>query len=346
MPGLGDRVGGKYRIDAVLGRGGMSVVYRATHEQLEQPVAIKVLSATALLLPEYVVRLEREARAVSHFRSEHIARVLDIGALDVDPTSDASRRISLPYVVMEYLEGRDLATVLLEEGPLSVERAVMCILQACEGLAEAHAGGLVHRDLKPANLFLTELVDGTPCVKVLDFGISRMARPSALAPLTDPGTVLGTPSYMAPEQMESSERVDARSDIWALGAILFELLTGRLPYAAGTLPQLFVRIMRSKTPKPSARRPGLPRALDDVVARCLAIDPDDRFQTVADFASALAPLGSKAGRASAERTARILQRCSGEIPPPPTSGVVAGKQKSRWEAAVAYVSAALLGVER
>jgi len=207
---IGDVLAGKYRIDAVVGRGGMSVVYRATHLHLEQLVAIKVLSANALVMPEYVARLKREARAVSRIRSEHVVRVFDIGELPGH---------GIPYLVMEHLVGADLAQVLAKRGPLPVHLAVECILQACEALAEAHAAGIIHRDLKPANVFLTEGIDGSPCVKVLDFGISRMTRRHGLSPLTDPGIVLGTPSYMAPEQVESADTIHTLSDIRAQGAV-------------------------------------------------------------------------------------------------------------------------------
>ena len=309
MPVPGDVIADKYRIDAVLGRGGMSVVYRATHLALEQQVAIKVLSAEALLLPEYVVRLKREARAVSRIRSEHVARVHDIGELPGG---------GVPYLVMECLEGSDLAAVLARRGPLPVQLAVECIMQACEALAEAHALGIIHRDLKPANLFLGEAVDGSTCVKVLDFGISRMSRRHGLSSLTDPGTVLGTPSYMAPEQMEGSEAVDARTDIWALGTILYELLVGKPPYSGDSLPQIFVKIMRSQTPRPSAMRVGVRSGLDEIVERCLEVDPADRFQTVAELAWALSSLGAPRGRDSAARISRVLDRKSLE----PTSGTL------------------------
>ncbi len=304
MPGPGDVIADKYRIEAVLGRGGMSVVYRATHLLLEQQVAIKVLSAEALLLPEYVVRLKREAHAVSRIRSEHVVRVHDIGEL---PNGGA------PYLVMECLNGLDLAAVLARRGPFPLDLAIECIMQACEALAEAHAIGIIHRDLKPANLFLSEALDGSPSVKVLDFGISRMSHRHGLSSLTDPGTVLGTPSYMAPEQMEGSDALDARSDIWALGTILYELLVGKPPYSGDSLPQLFVKIMRARTPRPSAKRAGVRSDIDDIVCRCLEVDPADRFETVAELAWALSRVGAAAhARDSAARISRVLDRQSSE----------------------------------
>jgi serine/threonine protein kinase len=313
MPLPGDVIADKYRVEAVLGRGGMSVVYRATHLELDQQVAIKVLSAEALLLPEYVVRLKREARAVSRIRSEHVVRVHDIGEL---PNG------GVPYLVMECLSGLDLAAVLARRGPFPVELAVECILQSCEALAEAHALGIIHRDLKPANLFLSEAVDGSPCVKVLDFGISRMSRRHGLSALTDPGTVLGTPSYMAPEQMEAADTVDARSDIWALGTILYELLVGRPPYTGESLPQIFMKIMRSKTPKASAMRAVVPAGIDAIIARCLEIDAPERFQTVAELAWALSTVGAPDARDSAARISRVFDKQCSEHPEETPSGTL------------------------
>ena len=342
LPRIGDVVADKYRIDAVIGRGGMSVVYLATHLELDQHVALKVLSAAALLLPEYVVRLKREARAVSHIRSEHVARVYDIGMLE---------GANVPYLVMEHLTGYDLATILGHHEQLPVDYVAMCVLQSCEALAEAHALGIIHRDLKPANLFVTENVDGSACVKVLDFGISRMTRAPGLSPLTDPGTVLGTPSYMAPEQMEASAHVDGRSDIWALGTIIYELLVGQPPYTGASLPQIFVKIMRAHTPRPSAHR-SVPPLVDKIVARCLAIDPDKRYQTVAELAAAIAELGPAGSRAQAERIARITERCSPHAsvavstpPAPPASHVtpVSPRREGGLGAALAKVSSALFG---
>jgi serine/threonine-protein kinase len=302
-PEPGDVVGGKYRVDAVVGRGGMSVVYRATHLDLDRQVAIKVLSPDALRVPEYVARLKHEARAVARIRSEHVVRVFDVGEL----ASGA------PYLVMELLVGCDLAAVLAARGPLPPHFAVMAILQACEALAEAHAAALVHRDLKPANLFLTHAIDGSPCIKVLDFGISRM--PHGGSPDTDPGVVLGTPSYMAPEQMEAGGDVGPRSDIWALGAILYELLVGAPAHRGESLPQIYVNIVRAPAPRPSDRQGGIPAQLDAIVARCLAVDPGARYASVADLARALAPFGDVVAEVEAARVARVYARCRAEASP-------------------------------
>ncbi|MCL2723700.1 MAG: serine/threonine protein kinase [Polyangiaceae bacterium] len=303
-PAIGDILGGKYRIDGLIANGGMSIVYRATHLELEQPVAIKVLSAGPIVAQEYAVRLKREARAAARIRSEHAVRVFDLG-----------ERERTPYLVMEHLAGSDLAAVLARQGPLPVDLAVMCILQSCEALAEAHSMNVVHRDLKPANLFLTSTIDGRPCIKVLDFGISRMTKHAVLSPLTDPGTVLGTPSYMAPEQMESSDRVDARTDIWALGAILYELLVGRPPYAGDALPQIFVQIMQSRMPRPSAARSGVSSALDTIVAKCMNVHPGRRYPSVAELAWALVALEpTPNARDLAERISYILGRRPRDTP--------------------------------
>ena len=305
-PAIGDVLGGKYRIDSVIARGGMSVIYRATHLELERQVAVKVLPTEASALPEYVARLKREALAASRIRSEHVVRVFDFGELSPGRT---------PYLVMEYLVGADLATVLARQGPLPAQLAVTCILQSCEALAEAHAMNVVHRDLKPANLFLTTTIDDRPCIKVLDFGISRMTRHVALSPLTDPGMVLGTPSYMAPEQMEASDLVDARTDIWALGAILYELLVGRPPYAGDALPQIFMQIARSRTPRPSEAQSGVGPELDAIVAKCLGICPKRRYPSVAELAWALAALGLlQSAYDSAERISHVLGRRPRDLP--------------------------------
>src|SRR4051812_29611172 len=206
----GDVLAGKYRVDKILGAGGMGVVVAAHHVQLDERVAIKFLLPEALGNAEAVARFAREARAAVKIKSEHVARVIDVGTLET----------GAPYMVMEYLEGGDLSQVLASRGPLPVEEAVEYVLQACEAIAHAHALGIVHRDLKPANLFLIRRPDGTNAIKVLDFGISKvMPGKSASSDnaMTRTRTVMGSPLYMSPEQMASTRDVDGRTDLWALG---------------------------------------------------------------------------------------------------------------------------------
>src|SRR5579863_6621840 len=218
----GEILDGKYRVDRVLGVGGMGIVVAATHVALNQRVAIKFLLPAAVGNPQIIERFAREARAAVQIQSEHVARVTDVGTL---PTGS-------PYMVMEFLEGSDLAAAIERGGAMPVAQAVGFVLQACEAIAEAHALGIVHRDLKPANLFLARRAGRDPMVKVLDFGISKTK--DAAAGLTQTSSVMGSPYYMAPEQMMSSKDVDVRSDIWALGIILYELLSGKAPFQGDT----------------------------------------------------------------------------------------------------------------
>src|SRR5579859_754331 len=251
----GDLLAGKYRVERVLGVGGMGIVVAARHEQLEQRVAIKFVRDEALDNKEAVERFLREARAAVRLKSEHAAKVLDVGTLES----------GAPYMVMEFLEGSDLAAVLVERGPLPVEEAAEYVLQACEAVAEAHAAGIVHRDLKPQNLFLARTVGGAPRVKVLDFGVSKSLTQSGGGPgpggkgaLTQTRSMLGSPLYMSPEQMRSSRDVDARSDVWAFGVVLFELLTRRWPFEAETMPELCLKVVSDPPQSLAELRPGLP----------------------------------------------------------------------------------------
>jgi serine/threonine-protein kinase len=291
---------GKYRIEKVLGMGGMGVVVAATHVTLEERVAIKFLLPQALTNGEAVARFLREARAAVRIKSEHVARVTDVGQLET----------GAPYMIMEYLDGADLGTVSQRRGAFAFDDAVECLLQACEAIAEAHALGIVHRDLKPANLFLVTRADGTPSVKVLDFGISKvtgMAASGSDLSMTKTTTVMGSPLYMSPEQMASSRDVDARTDIWALGAILYELLTGTVPFQADTITQLCVMILQQAPPSLRALRPDAPEGLERVILRCLEKDRTRRFATVAELAHALAPYAPRRARLSIERVSRVIE---------------------------------------
>lgn len=311
----GDVLAGKYRIEQVLGQGGMGLVVAATHVQLEERVAIKFLLPAALQSPEAVARFAREARAAVKIKSEHVARVIDVGTLET----------GCPYMVMEYLHGRDLGALVHQRGPLGIEESVEYVMQACEAIAEAHALGIVHRDLKPQNLFLSHRADGSPCVKVLDFGISKMSSltGSDMA-MTKTTAVMGSPLYMSPEQMTSSRDVDARTDVWALGVILYELLTGRVPFLADTVPQLCAMILQSEPPPLRNFRPDAPEALQTVLLRCVDKNVATRYQNVAELASGLLPFAPRSGRTSAERIYRVLSKAGisqKELDVPASTGV-------------------------
>jgi eukaryotic-like serine/threonine-protein kinase len=237
------------------------------------------------------MRFQREARATARLRSEHVVRVSDVGTLDS----------GAPYMVMEYLEGEDLAALLGRLGPPPIANAVEYLLQACEALDEAHRAGLVHRDVKPANLFLTRRPNGTPCIKVLDFGISKgvqMVSETGSLHITNTQAVFGSPLYMAPEQMRSASDVDARADIWSLGATLYELLTGRVPFIAGSLINLMFSVANDSPPSLRGMRAEISIALERVVLRCLEKDRDSRYPNVRAVASAIAPFAPEPSRMS------------------------------------------------
>ena len=281
----GEVLAGKYRVEETLGKGGMGVVLAARHLLLEERVALKLI-LSAEPTSDAVQRFLREARAAVKIRSEHVVRVLDVGTLESGS----------PYIAMELLEGSDLATVLETEGRLPADVAIDYVAQACEALAEAHALGIVHRDLKPANLFVTRRADGRAVVKVLDFGIAKVipppaatapAAPTALA-LTTTAALLGSPTYMAPEQIRATRDVDARADVWSLGVVLFQLVSGDLPFSGSTLFDLCVSIMHDEPARLRARASDVPASLDAVIARCLEKEPERRFASVSDLAEALA----------------------------------------------------------
>jgi serine/threonine protein kinase len=302
----GDLLAGKYRVDRVLGAGGMGIVVAARHEQLDQMVALKFVREEALDNEEAVQRFLREARAAVKLKSEHVARVLDVGKLDS----------GAPYMVMEYLEGSDLAKVLVDNGPMDFEVAADFVLQACEAVAEAHAAGIVHRDLKPENLFLTNTVGGTQKVKVLDFGVSKAMDSTSgagMGSLTRTRAMLGSPLYMAPEQMRSSRDVDARADVWAMGVVLFQLLTQRWPFEADTMPELCLKVVTEPPTSLAAFRPDAPPGLVAMIARCVEKDASKRFANAAELAAALADFAPAESRILAERARLAMEpRTPGE----------------------------------
>ncbi len=291
-PTIGEVIAGKYRVESIVGTGGMGIVLGATHLELGQRVAIKVLT-----IPEDDARREearerflREGRATAALVSDHVVRIYDVGTL----------ANGAPFMVMELLRGQDLARTLQQRGPLSIELACDCVRQAADAIATAHAQGIVHRDLKPSNLFLTQRSDGAPLVKVLDFGISKTIH-SELEPLTGNLTatrsVLGTPFYMSPEQVRDAKKVDVRTDIWSLGLILHELLTASPAFEGTTLPGVCAAIAADPPAALRLKRPEVPVQVEAIVLKCLQKDPARRFQSARELVDRLAPWTGRADSA-------------------------------------------------
>ena len=302
----GATIADKFLIERHIGEGGLGVVVAAKNLLLDQTVAIKYLRPNALANPAVGERFLREARLAAKIRSEHVAHVYDVGTLP-----DGS-----PYMVMEYLAGTDLGRQLSASGPLPVDRAVDYVLQACEALAEAHIAGIVHRDIKPDNLFIATSPGGKTVLKILDFGISKMSAKHTTSgqQLTEAGDKFGTPVYMSPEQLLSSRDVDARTDVWSIGVVLYELLTGKLPFD-GDLPELCTAIIH-KNPTPLAEaRPYLPETLQTVIDRCLAKDVEQRFQNVAELAQELRIFAGPASQARIDHVVRVIRGAGENVRP-------------------------------
>lgn len=299
---VGDVIADKYRIERVVGMGGMGTVVAAHHIQLDEKVAIKFLRSEMLGNAETLRRFAREARASARIKSEHVVRVFDVGSLEP----------GIPYIVMEYLEGGDLATWLWQHGPLTVEVAVDFVLQACEAVAEAHSLGIIHRDLKPANLFCSRRPDGELAIKVLDFGISKAVDAETTADggsVTKSQAAIGSPVYMAPEQMRSARDVDAGADIWSLGVILYELLAGhgKVPFPGNTLVEIAIRASTCLPLPLRDARADVPAGLERVIGRCLEKQRANRYRDVGEFAAALVEFGSTRAAASSLRIGRIME---------------------------------------
>jgi serine/threonine protein kinase len=292
-PAVGELLAQKYRVERVVGHGGMGVVVAARHLQLGQSVAIKLLK-----LPddeerrdEAIARFLLEAQAAARLQTEHVVRIYDVGQLES----------GLPFMVMELLSGADLGSVLEERGQLPEAEAVDLVLQACAGIAEAHQRGIVHRDLKPANLFVTRRSDGLPLLKVLDFGISKQVSDpdsgEAVPTFTNARTLMGSPNYMSPEQIRDARRVDGRTDVWALGIILQELLTGSTVFEADSFPGVCAAIIADPPAPLRSLRPDVSEQLERIIGRCLQKDPQLRYPSVIDLQADLAPLGARAAAA-------------------------------------------------
>jgi len=268
---------GKYELLGLLGQGGMGVVYAGRHLKLGRRVAIKTLKTDTLVDPDACLRFEREARAAASLKSRYVASVED-----VDTLADGT-----PYMVMELLEGRSLDAVLDERGRLEASEAVEFVLHACSALQEAHLANIVHRDIKPANLFVAS-EGGDPVIKVLDFGISKLVDGDDKR-VTQTGLALGTPMYMSPEQIRSSRTVDHRSDIWSLGVVLYESLTGRPPFDGASAASVIAAITADDPMPPHEVEPDIPEALSAVVMKALAKRADRRYASIAEFGVALQP---------------------------------------------------------
>ncbi len=282
----GVRVDNKYTIEGTLGSGGTAFVFSATQEDLQRLVAIKVIRRELIEHPDAMARLMNEARTIAQIRGEHAAHVLDVGQLED----------GCPYIVMEHLDGSDFAQLLEEHGPAPFERVIDWVLQASVAIAEAHSLGIIHRDLKPQNLYLANTPKGEPVVKVLDFGISTTTK--SRLPMNGASTgefkrVDGSPLYMSPEQMQALPE-DLRSDIWGLGVLMFELLTGEVPFPGQTFDEICANALH--TAPPLELITNAPKELVEVVGRCLQKEPEARFANVAEFARALEPLAGSDGK--------------------------------------------------
>jgi tRNA A-37 threonylcarbamoyl transferase component Bud32 len=312
----GSLVDGKYLVEETVAEGGIGVVVVAKHLALDQRVAIKYLKPKARNNPSILERFVREGRLAAQITSDHVVRVLDVGSV---PEGG-------PYIVMEYLVGEDLAHVV-RRGPVPIARAVDYILQACDALAAAHALRIIHRDIKPENLFLAERPANSSIIKLVDFGISKVAPkaddPASWGRETADGERFGTPLYMSPEQLRASSSVDTRTDVWSLGVTLHELLTGSLPFEGDDLPQLCASILTTHPLGLTSALPDAPPILEAAILRCLEKDPDDRFQNLAELAQELAPFGSAEAAAHLKRIREVIARAGERVrPPTPFPGTV------------------------
>ena len=303
---IGQVVDGRYEILRQLGEGGMGTVYEAIHTGTGRHVAVKLILDEALHTPELVGRFQREARAAGAIDTEHIVQVIDMGT---------DRRTGAPFMAMEFLKGQDLQTLLAKLGPLPAELALAIIAQACVGLGKAHDAGIVHRDVKPGNIYLAEREGGDIVVKVLDFGIAKIKMDQHLGAssdrvLTRTGSILGSPVYMSPEQAKGEKGIDHRSDLWSLGVVLYELLSGRAPHAdQETLGKLIISICSGPPPSVQSYAPWIAPEVASVVHGALALRPADRYQSAGEMLDAIRPLLPR----GSQLTISELQGLSGEM---------------------------------
>jgi tRNA A-37 threonylcarbamoyl transferase component Bud32/outer membrane biosynthesis protein TonB len=310
----GKTVGGKYRLVRLLGSGGMGEVYEAQHAGIGRRFAIKFLHPLLAGNHEAVARFQREAQAAGGLENENIAAVVDMGNAD-DGT---------PFLVMEFLDGEDLGHLLVRSGPLSAPRATYITIQACRGLAAAHVRNIVHRDLKPENLYICKRNDGSDQVKVLDFGIAKL---HANTGLTQTGTTMGTPFYMSPEQARGAKEVDVRTDIYSLGVILYEMLSGAKPHPGDSYNEILYHVLTQEPAALDTVRPGLPPGLAAVVHKAMAHETTERFASAAEFTAALIPF---AGRAVTPVRSQVGLAAAGDTLSSPVSLPVMGVVTPPW----------------
>jgi serine/threonine-protein kinase len=344
-PRLGATIGGKYRIVRWLADGGVGSVYEAQHLLIKRRFAVKFLRSDLLGRRDVLSRFQREAEAAGALESENIGGAIDFGITEAGE----------PYLLMEYLEGSDLAALSAAVGRLPPERATDLVLQACAGMQRAHAAGVLHRDLKPRNLFVCRRSDGTDLVKVVDFGVAKLLDAEALQQLTITGNLVGTPAYMSPEQARGESNLDARADVYALGAILYELLSGRLPHPGASHNALIYHIATEPALSlPSGERP-LPAALVEAVESALATRPEQRPASAEEFACALAPFARRQPwpitpgapspvLESRVRAASPLVAAAPSVPAPPFVTSPALRRTLRLAVVAAAVAGALAAV--
>jgi serine/threonine protein kinase len=327
----GDLIARKYRLVRRLGQGGMGSVWEARNT-LERRFAIKFLLPELALNQRVRQRFEREARAAAAIESEHVVAVFDFGVTEA----------SEPFIVMEYLKGEDLGSVLAREDRLSVPRATELVRQAATGLHQAHLAGVIHRDLKPQNLFVTPRADGTELCRVLDFGVAKLAvRDSGISTRT--GNVVGTLDYMPPEQLRGEVEVDARADVYSLGCVLYECLAGRRPFDAEQAHVLMYKILESRVVRLEELRPELPRSLAAIVHRALDPDPERRLTSALELAAAIAPFSGRAMPPEPMSAAVTRSDQASELGSAPTVFAASAprtKRRGKW-AAVAFGSVVL-----
>ena len=329
----GEVLEGKFRIERIIGEGAMGLVAEAMHLDLEEHVALKFLHREARERPDIVARFAREARAAARIKSDHVARVYDVGW-----TADGG-----PFIVMELLEGLDLELLLAKSGPLEITEAVEYVIQACEGLTAAHALGIVHRDIKPANLFRVDR-SGTRQIKLLDFGISKAGISNsgfddARLLAADTTQIMGSPHYMSPEQIRSTKDVDARADIWSLGIVLYELVSGETPFTATEITGIIAQVLHEPHRPVRSLVPDISDGLEVIIERCLQKNPDERYRSAADLAVALLPFAPKRARTIVERAVATQAWAAGHVeqndslPPPPLSSPTITKELPKNSAA-------------